>query len=68
MSRKRDLKHVDAVCHRYRRLLTGDLEFDFRNYLHECKEAGDRGSNDGDFTHVELIEKLNEFLGVEELP
>lgn len=68
MGRKRDLKHVDAVCRRYRALLPGDLEFDYRIYLHECKERGDRGSNDGDFTHAELIEKLKEFLGLEELP
>jgi hypothetical protein len=68
VSRKRDIKHVDAVCRRYRHLLTGDLEFDYRTYLHECKDCGDAGSDDGDFTDAELIEKLKEFLGVEELP
>jgi hypothetical protein len=68
MGRKRDLKQVDAVCNLYRHLLPGDLEFDYRTYLHECKEAGDRGSDQGDYTHAELIEKLREFLGMEELP
>lgn len=68
MGRKKDLKHVDAICHRYRQLLTGDLEYDFRTYLHDCKDAGDWGTDGGDFTHTELIEKLKEFLGVEELP
>ena len=68
VGRKRDLKQVDAICRRYRHLLSGDLEFDFRTYLHECKDVGDRGTDDGDFTYAELIEKLKEFLGVEELP
>lgn len=68
MARKRDLKHVDAVCRRYRHLLPPDLEYDFREYLHACKESGDCGSNNGDFTDAELVEKLKEFLGLEELP
>jgi hypothetical protein len=68
VARKKDLKHVDAVCRRYRRLLPGDLEFEYRNYLHECKEGEDLGSDDGDFTDAELVEKLKEFLGLEELP
>jgi hypothetical protein len=68
VGRKRDLKQVDAVCRRYRHLLTGDLEFDYRTYLHECKDGGDRGADDGEFKYTELIEKLKEFLGVEELP
>jgi hypothetical protein len=68
LGRKRDIKHVDAVCRRYRGLLTNDMEFDYRTYLHECKDSGDGGSDDGDFTHAELIEKLKEFLGKEELP
>lgn len=68
MGRKKDLKQVDWICRRYRHLLnTEDLVFDFRTYLHECKDGGDRGSDDGDFTQAELIEKLKEFLGVEEL-
>ena len=68
MGRKKDIKHVDAICHRYRRYLTGDLEYDFRTYLHQCKDEGDRGTDGGDFTHAELIEKLKEFLGMEGLP
>ncbi len=68
MGHKRDIKHVDALCRRYRRLLPPAQEFAFRDYLHECKEAGDLGSDDGDYTDAELIEKLKEFLGVEELP
>jgi hypothetical protein len=68
MARKKDIKHGDAICRRFRHLLPNKLEFDYRIYLHECKESGDRGSNDGDFTDTELIEKLKEFLGVEELP
>ena len=68
VARKRDLKQVDAVCRRYRHLLTNELEFEFRVYLHQCKEGGDRGSDHGDFTQAELVEKLMEFLGLEKLP
>ena len=68
MARKSDLKHVDAVCRRYRRYLTGDMEYEYRTYLHECKESRDCGSNNGDFTDAELVEKLKEFLELEELP
>lgn len=68
VARKRDLKQIDAICSRYRHLLKGDKEYDFRMYLHDCKESGDRGSQGGDFTQSELYEKLREFLGVEELP
>ena len=58
---------MDELCRRYRRFLLGDLEFDFRVYLHECKDCGDRGTDSGDFTDSELIEKLKEFLDLEEL-
>jgi hypothetical protein len=43
------------------------MEYAFRDYLHDCKDSGDLGSDDGDFTHAELIEKLKEFLGLEEM-
>ena len=43
------------------------MEYDFRDYLHECKESGDGGSDEGDFSHAELMEKLKEFLGLEDL-
>lgn len=67
VGRKADLKHVDAVCRRYRKYLPGEMVFEFRTYLHHCKESGDRGSDGGDFTHDELVEKLKEFLGLEDL-
>ena len=65
VGRKKDIKQVDAICSRYRHLLSNDMEYAFRDYLHECKDSGDMGSDDGDFTNEELIEKLKEFLGVE---
>jgi hypothetical protein len=63
MGRKRDLKQVDAICREFG--MDGDTELEFRDYLHECKESGDRGTaNDrGDFTMDELREKAREFLG-----
>ena len=45
-----------------------ETAFDFRDYLHECKESGDRGTSNkrGDFTMDELREKAREFLGLEQ--
>ena len=47
--------------------MDAETAFDFRAYLHECKESGDRGTSNerGDFTMDELREKAREFLGVE---
>jgi hypothetical protein len=44
-----------------------ETSFDFRDFLHQCKSRGDRGtSNDrGDFTLAELRAKAKEFLGLE---
>lgn len=65
VGRKKELRRVDAVCVEFN--MGRDLAFDFRDYLHECKGRGDRGSlNDrGDFTMDELREKAREFLGLE---
>ncbi len=37
----------------------------FRDYLHECKESGLKGTRNakGDFTMDELRERASEFLG-----
>lgn len=66
MGRKRDLKQVDAVCREFG--MDAETELEYRDYLHECKESGDRGTaNDrGDFTMDELRQKAREFLGIEE--
>ena len=44
-----------------------ETAFDFRDYLHECKESGDYGTSKerGDFTREELRDKAREFLGLE---
>ena len=64
--RRRCLRHVDAICQRYRlRGMTPDAEFDFRDYLHQCKDAGDGGSDGGDFTEAELDELARDFLGLD---
>ena len=46
--------------------MDAETAFDFRDYLHQCKESGDLGTrNDrGDFTLAELREKAREFLGL----
>lgn len=48
--------------------MTDDAAFDFRDFLHQCKDQGDKGTgNDrGDYTMDELREKAREFLGLEE--
>lgn len=64
---KDDLRHVRAVCQRFRGrgLMTRDQEFAFREYLHECKESGDFGSaGGGDRTDAELEVLVREFLGL----
>lgn len=45
--------------------MTPDAEFDFRDYLHQCKDAGDGGSDGGDFTEAELDELARDFLGLD---
>ncbi len=58
MGRKADLRRVDAVAREF-----GIDRVEFGDYLHACKEAGDRGTaNDrSDFTLEELREKAREF-------
>jgi hypothetical protein len=65
VSRKKDLRRVDAVCNEFG--MDAETAFDFRDYLHECKDSGDRGTSNerGDFTMDELREKAREFLGLE---
>jgi hypothetical protein len=53
----RDLKRVDRIAREF-----GIDRRAFGAYLHECKEAGDYGSDEkGDFTEDELREKAREF-------
>jgi hypothetical protein len=63
--RKRGLRRVDAVCKEFD--MDPETAFDFRDYLHECKDTGDLGTSNerGDFTMDELREKAREFLGLE---
>lgn len=65
MPRKKDLRRVDAVCREFD--MDPEKAFDFREYLHECKESGDRGTSNerGDFTMDELRAKAREFLDAE---
>ena len=65
VGRKKDLRLVDAVCDEFG--MDGEQGFDFRDYLHECKESGDCGTGNekGDFTMDELRDKAREFLGLE---
>ena len=63
--KKKDLGRVDAVCVEFD--MDRETAFDFRDYLHECKDSGDYGTsnNRGDFTMDELRAKAKEFLGLE---
>lgn len=65
MGRKKDLRRVDAICKEFG--LVGDEAFDFRDYLHECKDSGDKGTANvkHDFTMDELREKARAFKGLE---
>jgi hypothetical protein len=57
VSRKRDLRRVDHVADDF-----GIDRDEFGEYIHQCKEAGDKGSGPrGDFTLEELREKAREF-------
>jgi len=48
--------------------MSPETEFDYRVYIHECKESGILGTaNDrGDYTMDELRERAREFLNLEE--
>jgi hypothetical protein len=45
--------------------MTPEEEFGFRDYIHECKDSGLKGTgNDrGDFAMDELRERAREYLG-----
>lgn len=45
-----------------------ETAFDFRDYLHECKESGDRGTGNerGDFTMDSFARRPGNFLGLEQ--
>jgi hypothetical protein len=64
MGRKGDLRQVDQVAREFR--MSQATELAFREYIHDCKESGQRGTaNDrGDFTMAELRELAREFLGL----
>jgi hypothetical protein len=60
---------VDAVIDEFKdRGMDEETGFLFRDYLHECKDSGDRGTQNerGDFTMDELRAKAREFLGLED--
>jgi hypothetical protein len=53
----RDLKRVDRIAKEF-----GIDRRAFGIYLHECKDAGDYGSDDkGDYTEDELRDKAQEY-------
>jgi hypothetical protein len=58
VGRKAHLRRVDAVAREY-----GIDRIEFGDYLHACKEAGDKGTaNDlGDFSLEELRIKAQEY-------
>jgi hypothetical protein len=65
VGRKRDLKQVDAVCREFR--MGRAQELAFREYIHECKDSGHRGSaGGGDFTMDELRQLAREFLNLDD--
>jgi hypothetical protein len=66
VGRKHDLRQVDAVAREFK--MAPETHLAFREYIHECKEAGHRGTaNDrGDFTMDELRDLAREFLGLGE--
>ena len=66
MGRKKDLARVDAFCDEFD--MDPETGFDFRDYLHECKDRGDCCTRNkrGALTLDELREKAKEFLGLEE--
>lgn len=62
MGRKRDIAFIDEFCRRNG--IAGDEEFEFRDYLHDCKDDGIKGSlPKGDYSLAELEERLQEFRG-----
>ncbi len=57
MPRKKDLERVDVVADEF-----GIDRVEFGDYIHDCKDHGDRGSGPrGDFTLAELREKASEY-------
>ena len=60
---KPDISQVRRLCRSFR--LTPDQEYGFCEYIHDCKESGDGGSDGGDFTYTELEALLREFLDAE---
>ncbi len=46
--------------------MTKEKEFEFRDYIHECKESGILGSDDGDYNEQELDELAHDFLGLDQ--
>ncbi len=59
--RKQDLRKVDHVAKEF-----GIDRDAFGEYLHQCKESGDKGSGPrGDYSMEELREKAREFLEFE---
>jgi hypothetical protein len=60
MARKKDLKLVDRICREEG--IPPEQRRDFGEYLHRCKQSGDKGSGPaGDFTEAELRGKAAEF-------
>jgi hypothetical protein len=61
MGRKQELKDVDWIARGAG--FTREQELLFREYLHDCKAKGDRGTKNtrGDFTRDEMKAKAVEF-------
>jgi hypothetical protein len=61
VGRKTGLRQVDVVAREFN--MTPEVELEFRQFIHDCKESGYRGTaNDrGDFTLEELRSLAREF-------
>jgi hypothetical protein len=60
VTRKRDLRRVDAIAKEFG--MPPDERREFGDYPENCKRRGDCGSEEnGDFTYDELREKATEF-------
>lgn len=60
---KPDISQVRRLCRLFK--LTPDQEYGFCEYIHDCKESGNGGSDDGDFTYPELEALLRDYLTTE---
>jgi hypothetical protein len=62
MSRKRDIKQIEAIAREFNMTMLERREFG--DYLEQCKRLGEVGTGpEGDFTYAELRITVAEFRG-----